>query len=327
MSRNYKPEYAVNQRLKDKVKPVYIAGLKIPTPGNSSFQCWGVALFTLFGYHCFWTNFPPATNPIANTLGVIFCSIVLYSLWMTWSTNAGSVPSSGWDKEDDSQVNSYGKPFCDKCQKYKPERTHHCRVCDTCVLKMDHHCPFTDSCVGWFNYKYFFCLLLWGNITMCAFLYVTGSHVWHMVWGVAEGETAIPMSWYLLIGFLAMIVAEITLANLFVTHLVFVFIDKTTIEWRETQELGNLFSYWGNFSIWYTCVQRTLGTNPLLWIIPTRYSIEGDGINFHKPFFRQVLRGSKDDPEAEKFKQEQQKLLEQRSNGTLPEPVDHDHHH
>lgn len=28
---------------------------------------------------------------------------------------------------------SYNRPFCDKCQKYKPERTHHCKVCDMYV--------------------------------------------------------------------------------------------------------------------------------------------------------------------------------------------------
>lgn len=96
MSRNFKPEYAVNQRLKEKTKPVYIAGFKIPTPANSSFQCWGVALFTIIGYHCFFTNFPPNTYPYSNTLGVVVCSLTLYSLWKTWSVSAGSVPNQGW---------------------------------------------------------------------------------------------------------------------------------------------------------------------------------------------------------------------------------------
>lgn len=29
--------------------------------------------------------------------------------------------------------------FCKKCQAYKPPRTHHCRRCGRCILRMDHH--------------------------------------------------------------------------------------------------------------------------------------------------------------------------------------------
>ncbi len=31
--------------------------------------------------------------------------------------------------------------YCLKCEAYKPERSHHCSICQKCVLKMDHHCP------------------------------------------------------------------------------------------------------------------------------------------------------------------------------------------
>jgi palmitoyltransferase len=164
---------------------------------------------------------------------------------------------------------------------------------------MDHHCPFTDNCVGWGNYKYYISLLVWGNATMVAWMIVTTVHVWKMVFGVAEGETPIEWSWYLFLMYAFIILAEGLLASLLISHVVFVLIDKTTIEWRETKHLGNMFSYWGNLGIWYTCTQRSLGSNPLLWLLPTRRSIAGDGVNFHKPFFRQVPKGSKDDPDAE----------------------------
>ena len=32
--------------------------------------------------------------------------------------------------------------WCRKCQRSKPPRTHHCSVCESCVLKFDHHCPY-----------------------------------------------------------------------------------------------------------------------------------------------------------------------------------------
>lgn len=52
--------------------------------------------------------------------------------------------------------------WCHRCEAPKqPEaRTHHCAVCDRCVLKMDHHCPWIHNCVGLYNYIYFFFFLV-----------------------------------------------------------------------------------------------------------------------------------------------------------------------
>ncbi|KAF8072281.1 DHHC palmitoyltransferase-domain-containing protein [Lyophyllum atratum] len=45
---------------------------------------------------------------------------------------------------------------CSKCGQTKPERTHHCRICNRCVLKYDHHCPVRiNQCVGLHNERHF----------------------------------------------------------------------------------------------------------------------------------------------------------------------------
>uniref|UniRef100_A0A8C7ZYC6 Palmitoyltransferase n=1 Tax=Oryzias sinensis TaxID=183150 RepID=A0A8C7ZYC6_9TELE len=62
--------------------------------------------------------------------------------------------------------------FCDRCQVLKPDRCHHCSVCETCVLKMDHHCPWVNNCVGFSNYK-FFLLFLAYSMLYCVFIATT----------------------------------------------------------------------------------------------------------------------------------------------------------
>jgi len=44
---------------------------------------------------------------------------------------------------------------CPKCCSIKPERAHHCSICQRCIRKMDHHCPWVNNCVGEGNQKYF----------------------------------------------------------------------------------------------------------------------------------------------------------------------------
>lgn len=43
------------------------------------------------------------------------------------------------DRIQHNQLNPM-QPCCKQCYTVKPVRTHHCRICNTCILRMDHVC-------------------------------------------------------------------------------------------------------------------------------------------------------------------------------------------
>ncbi|PAV92072.1 hypothetical protein WR25_17783 isoform C [Diploscapter pachys] len=53
-----------------------------------------------------------------------------------------------------------GFKFCHHCQTNAPPRSHHCPVCNVCILKRDHHNSFGGVCVGHFNHRYFIAAIL-----------------------------------------------------------------------------------------------------------------------------------------------------------------------
>ncbi len=65
---------------------------------------------------------------------------------------------------------------CKKCISPKPPRTHHCSVCNACVLKMDHHCPWLNTCVGHRNHRYFLLYMVY-TVAGCLFVMVFGFQV------------------------------------------------------------------------------------------------------------------------------------------------------
>merc|ERR1719272_1735996 len=66
---------------------------------------------------------------------------------------------------------------CKWCGKYKPDRCHHCRVCRTCILKMDHYCPWIRNCVGFRNYKFFFLLITYSVLILHYVIWAMGASV------------------------------------------------------------------------------------------------------------------------------------------------------
>ncbi|KAK0469401.1 DHHC palmitoyltransferase-domain-containing protein [Desarmillaria tabescens] len=64
-----------------------------------------------------------------------------------------------------------GLTKCSKCAMMRPERAHHCRICNKCVLKYDHHCPVRiNQCVGLHNERHFVMFMAYLVIATFAFV-------------------------------------------------------------------------------------------------------------------------------------------------------------
>ncbi len=71
--------------------------------------------------------------------------------------------------------------FCHKCDINRPPRSHHCRVCNFCVLEYDHHCPWINGCVGYNNYRNFVLLIFYVMLGCCYGTYMLASDFYVMV--------------------------------------------------------------------------------------------------------------------------------------------------
>lgn len=83
------------------------------------------------------TNGIPAR--LAMTYVILAC-LALASHVKTTLTDPGSVPNSAVPTEE--LRHSHAKlAMCSQCQTFKPPGSHHCRICNRCISRMDHHCP------------------------------------------------------------------------------------------------------------------------------------------------------------------------------------------
>ncbi|KAL8602790.1 hypothetical protein ACOMHN_055173 [Nucella lapillus] len=98
---------------------------------------------------------PPADSPAGFLHLAGFLGWVLLTLWnyfMAMFKGPGFVPLEWKPKKQES---TRYLQFCDFCKGYKAPRSHHCRKCDRCVMKMDHHCPWINTCCGHWNHANF----------------------------------------------------------------------------------------------------------------------------------------------------------------------------
>lgn len=153
---------------------------------------------------------------------------------------------------------------CKWCAKYKPDRCHHCRICDMCILKMDHHCPWVYNCIGFRNHKYFFLLLLYTAIS-CHFI------VWSMAPTVrAAADPSTPFLVMFLVLFGETLAGFIgVLVTLFLGFHIWLMLKAlTTIEFCEksTKRIGFDGSAYDRGVLGN--IKAVLGDNWLCWLLP-----------------------------------------------------------
>jgi len=216
-------------------------------------------------------------------------------------TDPGSVPNdSDWTVEwqgdpEEAAAAERGKPKrkqfemkhtgarrqCKWCNRYKPDRAHHCRVCRSCILRMDHHCPWIANCVGFRNHKYFYLLVLYSLLDV-TFVFFTAMESLNRS---LIQETPLVHRFLLVFCLTLSVMMGLLLTMFFLFHSWLMFQTTTTIEFCEknyrhggdTAQSGPAKSIYDR-GVWEN-VCAILGSNPVFWFLPCSPP-SGDGLSF-----------------------------------------------
>jgi len=241
---------------------------------------------------------------------VLFC-LGAVSVLRTVLTPPGDIPS--WLRSDGrSDLHSYsnllqalerkkkdGSPrFCRKTSAYKPDRAHYCREAKGCVLQYQHFSLVLNTAIGFYNYKFFLLSLFYGMLSSAWVVAATMPEVLllvqrtdsrtvlmlqlrryaHTLFSLDSGAEVVELS--TLITCVLNLLLVVPCALLLCFHLFLVAHGRTAYEWKQVRQgvrssSESLFDYGlvNNFAL-------TLGVYPLLWLLPMRTGIEGNGIFF-----------------------------------------------
>mmetsp|Transcript_6667 Transcript_6667/g.11665 ORF Transcript_6667/g.11665 Transcript_6667/m.11665 type:complete len:328 (+) Transcript_6667:50-1033(+) len=244
-----------------------------------------------------------------------FAAIIVICLIRAIVTDPGSVPKevpwlSSVDKPQDGEAESTSsaqaqpatplrqlevkhtgaRRSCKWCVHYKPDRCHHCRVCRSCILRMDHHCPWIANCVGFRNHKFFFLLVFYAALdsTLIALA------MWTTLLETLEVEATTVRRFMIVFSLTLAVIMTILLCGFFSFHLWLVLKGTTTIEFCEktvkTNATGQDAGRWMYDLGWMENLKQALGPCMLCWFLPI-YPPSGDGLYFDTAFHLKLADG------------------------------------
>uniref|UniRef100_A0A1B0G037 Palmitoyltransferase n=2 Tax=Glossina TaxID=44049 RepID=A0A1B0G037_GLOMM len=212
----------------------------------------------------------PSPHPLFSTANIAIFQMLAFLAFAshirTMLSDPGAVPRGNATKEMIEQMGyREGQMIfkCPKCCSIKPERAHHCSVCQRCIRKMDHHCPWVNNCVGENNQKYFVLFTFYiASISVHAiFLVITSlaecvKNEWRQCSPYTPPTTIILL---LFLIFEALLFAVFTIIML-ATQLTAILNDQTGIEqlkkearWAKKSRLKSIQSVFGRFSLaWFS---------------------------------------------------------------------------
>lgn len=173
--------------------------------------------------------------------------------------------------------------LCGTCRTIKPDRSHHCRVCGKCILKMDHHCVWLNNCVSYSNYKYFILFLAYG-LTMSVYVVATtaaecAATFWDDIlfsYNMEHRTDSFPHDIFLMIFATTF---SIFFSGFFAFHIYLISKNRTTVEFLSAPTF--LLDTDANGFNLGCCrnAQEVFGKEILLWPFPIDTKL-GDGVRF-----------------------------------------------
>ncbi|XP_026476828.1 palmitoyltransferase ZDHHC6 [Ctenocephalides felis] len=140
--------------------------------------------------HCSNMWWPPSSSIGGLLNSICFLSLsglTLYNFLSASFNGPGFLPLQ-WTPKNEQDTEFL--QWCSICNGHKAPRSHHCRKCGRCVMKMDHHCPWINNCVGWKNQCHFTSFLFYAvcgcahaSVVLACSLYHGIHRVWYQYYG------------------------------------------------------------------------------------------------------------------------------------------------